>query len=185
MSSRYKISFIVFIALSLFIMYSRLASCAEESLSILGVDLHLQMEKKVVFPQFRDYRIQCVDSSLLAPDCNGWLIQSASPPYETYANLSFSEGRLVTVLKYWDKAYEGSDPSKFFEALHSILSQYASRGNIKFDVHTVETKESGVTQKAIFLTLGKKTIWISYADGLRDSDGNKIFKFVNINELLK
>lgn len=154
----------------------------EQEISVLGAKLHLGMTKATTFSPFNAYHVTCIGSSGLPPDCDSWLIQSNGPPYIPYANLLFKEGKLKSIWKYWDRGFDGTQPNKFADTLHAILSQY---GDSEMTVQTKEQIEGGVTQRAIFITKGRRTVVISTTDGVKNAEGNAIPAFVNMYEMLQ
>ena len=161
--------------------FCRAGDTKGDRLNVLGIVLSLGMSKAEVFPPFSGYKVNCLGSSAPAPDCDSWLIQASAPPYTPFANLIFKQGKLISVMKYWERGYEGNNPSKFVNTLYAIMAEYnGERGEV-----TIQTAESEqVNQKAIFITKGRRTLTISTSSGLRSSNGEEIPEFVNLYETL-
>ena len=155
---------------------------AAQEISGLGVKLNLGTTKATAFSLFNTYHVACFGSSGLPPECDSWFIQSNGPPYTPYANLYLKEGRLKQVSKYWERGFAGTQPSKFAETLHAIMSQY---GGTEMTVQTKEQTENGVTQRAIFITKGHRTVVINTVDGAKNAEGEPIATFVNLYEILQ
>ncbi|MGE0383436.1 MAG: hypothetical protein AB7Q97_01820 [Gammaproteobacteria bacterium] len=156
-----------------------------DSISVLGVNLQLGASKAATFAHFSSYKVVCIGTSILAPDCDSWVVESNGPPYTPYANLSFEGGHLKQIWKYWDRGYEGTDPWRFVETLHAALSSYLDKSGGEVAVQTKETKDGNVVQKAIFISKGNRTIVINSGVGVRDPDGKEAPPFVNLSEILK
>ena len=155
---------------------------ATQEISVLGAKLNIGMTKATAFSPFNTYHTTCIGDSGLPPECDSWLIQSNGPPYTPYANLYFKEGKLKHVWKYWERGFEGTQPSKFAETLHAILSQYSGA---EMTVQTKEQVEKGVTQRAIFITKGHRTVVINTTDGAKNAVGEPVASFVNLYEILE
>ena len=154
-------------------------------IEILGNRLNLGMPKSNAFALYAAYKVQCIETASLPPDCDSWIIQSNGPPYTAFANLQFTGGRLNSVRKYWDRGYQGTDPRLFVSTLYGILAQYSDTGPTSVQLETKETTENGVKQTAIFLSKGKRTAVISTIDGARNTDGTAVPFTVNAYEILQ
>jgi hypothetical protein len=154
-------------------------------MDVVGTKLTIGMTKAQAFAPFSAYTVQCLDSSNLPPDCDSWFILSNGPPFTPFANLSFKDGKLREVWKYWNRGFEGTDPWKFVATLQAVLAQYAKSGPTQATLETKETKQAGVTQTAIFLTIGNRTVVISTLEGARDPDGKIVPKSVMTYEILR
>jgi hypothetical protein len=104
---------------------------------------------------------------------------------EALANLAFSNGKLKSVMKYWEQGYQGSNPDEFVKTLYTLLEDYNKAGITSFTVTTREHKTPGVTSKIIDISSGRKTIGITFTEGLRDKDRAPIKPFVNLYEYLE
>lgn len=158
---------------------------AQRSLDIAGADVAIGMEQQAALAKFKNYRVGCPgQEGKPAAECTSILIQSAQPPHDVYANIVFERGKVKSILKYWDRGFEGSAPGKFVQTLYSLLSNQGRPGT-QFQVSVSERRDPGVVQQTIYLTSGRKTISISYAEGLRGADGKTLPPFVNLNEFIE
>jgi hypothetical protein len=154
-------------------------------IEVLGTKLTIGMSKAQTFGPFSSYRVQCLGGAGLPPECDSWLIQSSKPPFTPFANLSFKDGRLRGVWKYWERGFEGTDPAKFVATLHAMLTQYAAGGPSQMMLKTIEEKQGGATQTAIFLSKGNKTVVIATLEGARGADGKPTAKTVMLYETIE
>lgn len=158
---------------------------AQNSLDIQGIDIAIGMERDVVLAKLKNFRMRCPgQESKQLGDCSSVLIQGDRPPYDPYGNVGFEKGKVKSILKYWDRGYEGTAPGKFVQTLYSVLSNQA-RQSAQFQVSVAERRDPGVVQQTIYFTSGRKTISITYAEGLRGVDGKTIPPFVNLNEFVE
>ena len=127
------------IALCLLPLQVAFGQPASQEITVLGAKLNLGMTKAAAFSPFNTYHVICLGSTSLPPECDSWIIQSNGPPYTPYANLYFIEGKLRSVWKYWERGFEGTQPIKFAETLHAILSQY---GGTEMTIQTKEQIEN-------------------------------------------
>lgn len=159
---------------------------AQISLDIEGVDLALGMDRQAVLAKLKSYRLDCPgEQAKSVAECNSLLVQSDRPPYDAYANIVFENGKIKSLRKYWSRGYEGTEPGKFVQTLYSLLSNHGRQGATEFKVSVSERRDPGVIQQTIFLTSGRKTISISYAEGLRGGDGKTIPPFVGLDEMVE
>lgn len=175
---------------TLTILLTGTSFCVSETVTaaeidVLGTKLTIGMPKAQAFAPFSTYKVECLNSSNLPPECDSWLIQSNGPPFTPFANLSFKDGKLRGVWKYWERGFQGTDPSRFVATLQAVLAQYAASGPTQITLETREKNEKGVTQTAIFLTKGNRTLVISTTESARDAHGKTIPKFVNTYEILQ
>lgn len=158
---------------------------AQRSLDIAGADVAIGMEQQAALEKFKNYRVSCPgQEGKPVAECTSIVILSTQPPHDAYANIVFEKGKVKSILKYWDRGFEGSTPGKFVQTLHSLLSNQG-RPSTQFQVSVSERRDPGVVQQTIYLTSGRKTISISYAEGLRGADGKIIPPFVNLNEFIE
>lgn len=176
------------LVLAIALLVHPLAALAQQaSVDIHGIDLFLGMPKQTVLQRFRDYRVQCIgqEESKSVDDCNSLLIHAPNPPYDAYANVFFKDGKIKSIRKYWSRGYEGSEPGKFVQTLYSLLMAHSRQSATPFTISVTERRDAGILQQTIFLTSGRKTIEISYGEGLRGADGKTIAPFVNLDEKLE
>jgi hypothetical protein len=143
------------------------------------------MQKDTVLRGFKQYRLQCLGEQKAPADCDSRIILNRDgSPYIVYANLYFKSGHLKKVLKYWDQGFENNTLSEFVDTLHSLLSSYTDGLPKAFVISTAEQQDPGVVQKAIFFSLGSKTINISFIKGARVG-GQKLPPSVSLHEALE
>ena len=176
---------IALFAIGIIVLGNPLPVHAQRSLEIAGADVAIGMEQQATLAKFRHYRVGCPGQEGKAvAECASILIQSDQPPHDAYANIVFEKGKVKSILKYWDRGFEGSAPGKFVQTLYSLLSN-EGRSATKFQVSVSERRDPGVLLQTIYLTSGRKTISISYAEGLRGADGRTIPPLVNLNEFIE
>jgi len=165
---------------------------AQESIAIRGVEVSIGMPRSTVLEKFRDYLVTCVaDARVKAEEtpekCNSIMISPRLRPQDPYANIRFESGKARSIRKYWDRAFsgvEGRGVDKFVEALHAVISDYQSAG-VAMRVHAGGVTEPGYLNRTVFITAGRKTVEISYVEGLQGNSGEVIPPFVNFTEVLE
>jgi hypothetical protein len=163
-----------------------LVSYGQLSLDLYGTDLALGMDRQTVLAKLQNHRVRCVgQGSQSVTDCSSLLIQGDSPPYDAYANVFFDGARVKSIRKYWSRGFEGSAPGKFVQTLYALLSGPAQQAGTSFRISVSERRDPGALQQTIFLTSDRRTISISYAEGLRNPDGTTIPPFVNLDEMIE
>ncbi len=174
-SRKYKVFVAIMVVLPL-------QASAQWSLDVQGNDIVLGMSRQAVLMKLKNYRVECLgESNNTLSECNSWLVQSNRPPYDAHANIYFLSGKVKSVRKYWSRGYEGTEPAKFVQALYTLLA-----GNTQqFQVSVGERRDPGSIQQTIFFTSGRRTISISYSEGLRGMDGTIIPPFVNLDEVVE
>ena len=155
------------------------AASSSQTISVLGIELKIGMEKEKILKNIKGFRIQCLGEGT-APECDSWIVQNNDgPPFTTYANIGFENGRVNTVLKYWERGFEGSNPTEFVQTLYDLFLRYTNQTPTNFTISTAEQREPGVTRKQIFLSSGRKIITISYTEGAMIG-GKRSSPFVNL-----
>lgn len=174
------------LVLALTLLVLPLVALAQQaSVDIHGHHLSLGMPRQAVLQKFEDYRVHCFEESKSVVDCNSLVIQAPNPPYDALAHVGFKDGKIKSIRKYWSRGYEGSKPDKFVQTLYSLLMTHSRQSATPFTISVTERRDPGVLQQSIFLTSGRKTIEISYVEGLPLPDGKTYPPFVNLDEKLE
>ncbi len=141
--------------------------CVAESLSIAGIGVSIGTNKSKIFSDFQDYSIKCLADTKLPLECDSWIIvRGKTAPYTFLANVEFSDGRVSSVIKYFDNNFNDSETLRFFEIFHSVLSDMMKGSTKDIKVQAKEERQGGVIQKHIFLADGRRVLRLSYLDGL-------------------
>lgn len=176
----------VFVAIVTGLLFQPLQASAQWSLDVHGNDIALGMDRQTVLMNLKNYRVQCIDEPHnKVSECNSLFVRSDRPPYEVHANVFFQSGKVKSVRKYWSRGYEGTEPGKFVQTLYTLLANNTRQSAVQFQVSVAERRDPGSIQQTIFLTSGRKTISISYAEGLRGPDGAIVSPFVNLDEMVE
>ena len=176
----------VFVAMVAGLLLQPLQASAQWSLDVHGNDIALGMDRQIVLSKLKNYRVQCLDEpNNKVSGCNSLIVQSDRPPYEMHANVFLQNGKVKSVRKYWSRGYEGTEPGKFVQTLYTLLASNSRQSAVQFQVSVAERREPGGIQQTIFLTSGRRTISISYSEGLRGADGAIIPPFVNLDEMVE
>lgn len=171
---------------SLVVTLLSVASCAiaQPSINLFGHAVPIGMERQAALTRLKAFRLVCLGEQPPPIDkCDSLLVQSATEPYETYGNVFHKQGRVKSVRKYWTIGYEGKDPQAFARTLFAVVSQLQYETGIGPTVTTSERRDPGVVQQSIFITAGRKSVEVSYIEGLRGADGTQIAPFVNLTEI--
>lgn len=159
---------------------------AQVALDILGQQVAVGSERKVVLAKLSQFRLQCIgESSATLAQCDSVLVQGTAPRYDAYANVYFQQDRVKSVRKYWSRGYEGTDPGNFVQALFTVLSELSRETGIAPTVTVAERRDPGILQQSMFISAGRRSITISYTEGFRGSDGKIIPPFVNLDERIE
>ena len=156
---------------------------AQPALNLSGQVVALGAERRLVLTRLKGFRLQCIGESSSSIDkCASVLVQGASAPYDAYANVYFRQDRVESVRKYWSRGFEGMDPQAFARTLFTVVSQLSHETGIAPTITTSERRDPGVVQQTIFISAGRRSVEIWYAEGLPGADGITIAPFVNLSE---
>ena len=159
-----------------------------ESISVVGVDIAIGMNKSKIYAEFQNYKISCPTNNnltgVLVLDCDSWLIMNTSVPYYAIAYISFKENKVTNVIRYFES---GKKPelNDFYQTFYLILNQMTNNGTKQILVQTKDVQQGAFHQKAIFLIDGSKSINIRFVDSFTDDSGTYFPASVNISEELK
>lgn len=174
----------ILIFMTIGLMWQPLPAIAEWSLDIHGNDIALGMDQQTVLKQLKIYRVQCLGApENKLSECTSLLFQNNFPPYDALANVYFQNGKVKSIRKYWSHGYNGEDLGKFVQILHSLL---ARNNQQSVQVSVGERRDPGGFQQAIYFTSGRRTVEITYLEGMRDPiDGKVLPPFINLNEIVE
>jgi len=176
----------VFVVILTGLLLQPLQASAQWSLDVQGNDIALGMDRQTVLMNLKNYRVQCLgETNNNVSECNSLIVQSDRPPHELHANIVFQDEKVKSVRKYWSRGYEGTEPSKFVQTLFALLASNTGQSPAQFQVSVAERRDPGSIQQTILLTSGRRTISISYAEGLRGADGKTTPPFVNLDEMVE
>ena len=177
----------VIVALAAALLLTPISVKAQPAIDILGAEIRLGAERSAVLPKFSAFRLQCFGEAAGVPisECKSILIQRNQPPYDTHAHLVFEGSRLKAIRKSWSREYQGTEPGNFVQTLYAVISSISLGSSTPFQVSTAERRDSGIVQQTIILSSGRRTITISYAEGLRGTSGTILPPFVNLDESIE
>lgn len=171
----------VLLVVAVIVSTQSISAYAQLSLDIRDFNLALRMDRQTVLTRLKNYRVDCLNPKSGQPaECDELLVMSDGSPFDVYAGIVFQRDKIKSIRKYWSRGYEGTDPGKFAQTLYSLLS---NAGQTTFQISVSERRDlPGVVWQTIFLTSGRRTISISYQEGLRASDGRIIPAFVSLDD---
>lgn len=169
---------IALFAIAISFLANAVEAHAQSALDIQGIDIALGMDRPTVVQKLKNFRLSCTE-------CASILVISKRQPYEPYANVVFEGDRVKSIRKYWSRGFSGSAPGKFVQTLYSVLSNAGAQAAVRFQISVSERRDPGALQQTVFLKSGRKTISISYGEGLRGADGMKIPPFVYLDEIIE
>ena len=166
------------------VLFCSVQVMAQPALDVQGTLVAVGEARQVVLQRLSRFHVTCVASP---PDalssCDSMLVQMSAGVYSPLANVYFRDGKVRGVRKYWDRAFEGTTPGPFVQALYEAILQLQRETGVVPTVSTSERRDPGSVQQSIVLTAGRRVVSISYALGLRGPDGAVIPPFVNLNEV--
>lgn len=159
---------------------------AQAHLDILGNEVRLGAERRVVVEQLRSFRLKCLEAWDATPStCQSMVVQTNAPPFDVHANIVFEGSRVRSIRKYWSRGYADSDPAPFVKTLFDVVSALTRESKGPVSVVTTERRDPGALALALHFYDGRKKISVSYNSGLRDVDGKEMRPFVNLDEVLE
>lgn len=160
---------------------------AQPAIAILGTEIQLGAERRAVLAKISAFRLQCFGEAAGVPisECKSILVQSNQPPYDTHAHMVFEGNQLKSIRKYWSHEYQGTEPGKFVQTLYAVISSATLGSSVPFQITTAERRDSGIVQQTIIISSGRRTITISYAEGLHGTSGTILPPFVNLDESIE
>ena len=177
----------IIVALAAALLLAPIGVKAQPAIDILGTEIQLGAEPRAVLARFSAFQLQCFGEAAGVPisECKSILIQSNQPPYDTHAHLIFEGNQLKSVRKYWSREYQGTEPGKFVQTLYAVISSFTLGSSAPFQVTAAERRDSGIVQQTIIISSGRRTITISYAEGLHGTSGTILPPFVNLDESIE
>lgn len=154
----------------------------QATLDVAGKTVALGAERSAVLTDFKRYRLVCLAESTPLAECASVLVQSASVPHDAYANVFFEGGRVKSVRKYWQREFEGTNPTAFAKALFAVVSQLSRETGQVPTVTTAERRDPGVLQQSMLISAGRRSVELSYVEGARGADGKTLKPFVTLTE---
>ena len=157
---------------------------------IRGVPVALGMSRADFLAKLQDYHLQCASRKPMAlADCNSIMVMSKSTPATVYGNATFKDGKVSWVAKHWSQAYEGTEPTRFANALISILKAGAmpnidSEGSTTIALNYREVAQPDLSYQVIEFIFGGKVISMTtFDEGV--VEGQKIPPTVTLDEILR
>lgn len=168
-----SILFVVLFSVSVTVCFAK-----DQTIKIGETVLKVGMPQNEVLDELgKNYRLEQLQT-------NSWLISSKSgPPYEVVVNVAFQNGKLNTVIKYWDAGFEQSDPVAFVATLFSLFKNLIEEGNEVALVSTGETRQPGVSSRSLFFVFGNKRVDIGLVEGVK-VEGRSI-SAVSLSEVIE
>jgi len=128
------------------------AQDSPESVDIGGYKIQLGMQLDVISRALAtDYSVQKVGT---APGGGStWIIETkAGPPQIRVASLTFSEGKLSSVYKYWAATSEPGIEASFASTLYGAIAKFQQENGAPCEVLTQHTQQSGGNRRTVIVT---------------------------------
>ena len=155
-----------------------------ETISVVGVDIAIGMNKSKIYAEFQNYKISCPTNNnltgVLVLDCDSWLILNANAP-SPIANISFKGNKVTNVIRYFDYGKK-PDLNDFYQTFYLILNKMTNNGTKQILVQTKDEQQGAFHQKAIFLIDGRKSIVIRFFESFTADSGTYFPASVDISE---
>ena len=134
----------------------------EDTIWVGNIELVLGMQEDALVRKFAEqYRLQKMEEGKIG--FNSWVLTSKTgPPYRLYANVSFEEGRLSSVVKYWvlDSPQTGADVAK---AVYGVIDTFVKEGRTACRIDVRDSQSPEIESRATLINCGRKTLSITWA----------------------
>jgi hypothetical protein len=173
----FKISvFLVSVLLICLVGWRALGQSADESILLGQIQLRLGMAEGNVLEKLGEkYDVSEYGRSLYS----AWWVTEKTKPSRLVGSLSFKDGILTSVLKYWTTEGTPDTRAGLADSLFAAVNAFEREGRTVCMVSTGSQPTSSYDVRAVFITCGRKHLRIDISKGER-SDSASITEVLEI-----
>ena len=162
--------FVVLVSTIFLLVVPSIVQAGGSSISFGTVDLKTGMQEDVVIAELNKlYDLEKLTGS--AKDSSSWVIKSKVQKSQFYGSISFKNGKLASVMRYWSpddqqKGYE------FAKAIYGLVAQFEKEGNSMCRISVGENNAPQFQAKAAFIVCGPKAMRVDIVEGKGTRSGS-------------